>query len=179
MQIFRNVSNLSAPASTFALGDEETAVPKLVSQASGVVLELGPGTGTQLSRYNLANITQVYGVEPNIHLHQALWEKAKSSGLSDIYEIIPCGVENTAELERHGVSTRSIDTVLSVQALCSVPRADRVLRRLHALMKPGGQFIVYEHVKSKDMLSAVVQSMSPFLAVLKLRIGLQGRCRSV
>jgi SAM-dependent methyltransferase len=143
----------------FAEGDKETAVPALVSEASGVVLEIGPGIGSQLPRYNISKITKVYGVEPNIDLHESLREKVKASGLTDVYEIAPCGIEDVVELEKHGIALGSIDTVLSIQVLCSVPDPDEMLRRLYALMKPGGQLVVYEHVKSRDVVSVMVQSM--------------------
>lgn len=142
----------------FADGDNQTAIPALVSEASGIVLELGPGIGSQLMRYNTSKITKIYGVEPNVDLHKSLRENIKTSGLSDVYEIVACGIEDVVELEKHGVVLGSIDTVLSVQVLCSVPDPDAMLRRLYALLKPGGQLIVYEHVKSKDMISSMVQS---------------------
>lgn len=142
----------------FADGDRQTAVPALVCEASGVVLELGPGLGSQLPRYDTSKITKIYGVEPNVDLQKSLRENVKASGLIDVYEIVPCGVEDVAELKRHGIVLDSIDTILSVQVLCSVPDANETLRRLYALLKPGGQLIVYEHVKSKDMISNVVQS---------------------
>jgi len=143
----------------FAEGDKETAVPALVSEAFGIVLEIGPGIGSQLPRYDTSKITKVYGVEPNIDLHKSLREKVKASGLTDVYEIVPCGVEDVVELKKHGIALESIDTVLSIQVLCSVPDLDEMLRRLYALMKPGAQFVVYEHVKSKDVVSMMVQSM--------------------
>jgi 2-polyprenyl-3-methyl-5-hydroxy-6-metoxy-1,4-benzoquinol methylase len=143
----------------FAEGDKETAVPALVAESSGVVLEIGPGIGSQLPRYSISKITKVYGVEPNIDLHKSLMENVKASGLTDVYEIAPCGIEDVVELEKQGIALGSIDTVLSIQVLCSVPDPDEMLRRLYALMKPGGQLIVYEHVKSKDVVSVMVQSM--------------------
>ncbi len=143
----------------FAEGDRATAVPALVSEASGVVLELGPGIGSQLPRYNTSKVTKVYGVEPNRDLHKALRERVKASGLTDVYEVVPCGIEDVVELKKHGIALGGIDTVLSIQVLCSVPDPDDVLRRLYALMKPGGQLIVYEHVKSKDVVTLIVQSM--------------------
>jgi SAM-dependent methyltransferase len=146
-------------APVFAEGDKETAIPALVSEACGVVLEIGPGTGSQLPRYDVSKITKVYGVEPNVDLHKDLREKVKASGLTDIYEIVPCGVEDAMELKKHGIALGSIDAVLSIQVLCSVPDLDDTLRLLYALMKPEGQFIVYEHVKSNDVVSAMVQSM--------------------
>lgn len=142
----------------FAARDEETAVPKLVSQASGVVLELGPGLGSQLPRYDVSKLTKVYGVEPNAELHEAIRAKIKACRLDDIYEIVPCGIEDVATLKKHGISPSSIDTVLSMQVQCSVPDPDEILRRLYTLLKPGGQMLIYEHVESKDPVSRIVQS---------------------
>ena len=142
----------------FAVNDNETAVPTLVFKASGVVLELGPGIGSQLPRYDRSKISKVYGVEPVTDLHMALREKIKASGLTDIYEIIPCGIEDAKALEKYGIAPGTIDTILSVQVLCSVPEPGRVLKQLHALMKPGGRFLVYEHVMSNDVMSRMIQN---------------------
>ncbi|KAL9611000.1 MAG: hypothetical protein Q9204_009048 [Flavoplaca sp. TL-2023a] len=90
----------------FAKGDQETAIPALVSEASGVVLELGPGIGSQLPRYNASKITKVYGVEPNTDLHKSLREMVKASGLTDIYDIVPCGIEDVAKLETFCAQSR-------------------------------------------------------------------------
>ena len=138
------------------------------------MLELGPGIGSQLPRYDKSKITKVYGVEPCLHLHDALRKQVKESGLTDIYEILPCGIQDVMGLKRHGITLGSIDTVLSVQVLCSVPDPDEMMRRLYALMKPGGKLIVYEHVKSTDSVSMMVQSelfvswLSQFRATLNL-----------
>lgn len=147
---------------TFVEGETDTAIPALVSEASGVILELGPGIGNQLPRYNGSRITKVFGVEPNEALHRSLRRKIKACGLTDVYEIVPCGIENVVELEKHGIVFNSMDTILSIQVLCSVPNLEETLRRLYALMKPGGQLVMYEHVKSTDILSAIVQSMCWF-----------------
>lgn len=144
---------------TIAEWDKAGAVPALVFEASGVVLELGPGIGSQLPRYDTSKVTKVYGVEPNHGLLKSLREEVKASGLTDVYEVVPSGIEDVVELKKHGIALGSIDTVLSIQVLCSVPDPDEMLRRLYALMKPGGQLILYEHVKSKDVVSAMVQSM--------------------
>lgn len=152
------VHDIPALGPTFVKGETDTAIPALVSEASGVILELGPGIGNQLPRYDIEKITKVYGVEPNIALHNSLREKIKACGLSDVYEIVPCGIDDVGELEKHGIVFGSIDTVLSVQVLCSVPDVEKTLRRLYALMKPGGRLVMYEHVKSTDVVSTVVQS---------------------
>ena len=73
-------------------------------------------------------------------------------------------------LKKHGISANSIDTVLSIQVLCSVPDPDEILRRLYVLLKPGGQSVVYEHVKSRDPLSAMIQSKSYILLPIRYNL---------
>ena len=92
-------------------------------------------------------------------LHARLRTNIKKAGLADIYEILPFGGEDTENLSRYGIEPKSLDTVLSVQVLCSVPDPEGTVRHLYPYLKNGGKFIVYEHVKSDDVLSALVQSM--------------------
>lgn len=93
-----------------------------------------------------------------MNLHDALRASVKRAKLDDVYEIVPCGIENTEELQKYGIEPESIDTILSVQVLCSVPRSEEVLRHLYPLLKAGGKMIVYEHIKSSDSVSSMVQS---------------------
>ena len=137
--------------------DNETILPTLVAQASGTVLEIGPGSGNQLPRFDKEKVRKIYGVEPNVDLHDALRKTIKENGLSDVYTIVPGGVEDPVELKKYGVEIESVDTVLSAQVLCSVPRPAEMVKRLYELLKPGGQMIVYEHVKSTDLCSGIVQ----------------------
>ncbi len=51
----------------------------------------------------------------------------------------------------------SVDTVVSSLVLCSVPDPARVLAELLRILKPGGQFLFYEHVRSTHPLGAVVE----------------------
>ncbi|CAF9936152.1 hypothetical protein IMSHALPRED_010478 [Imshaugia aleurites] len=135
----------------------ETDVPDLVAKAYGTVLEIGPGSGNQLPRYDISKIDRVYGVEPNVDLHDALRRSVKKHGLSDVYTIVPCGVEDLEKLREFDISSGSVDTVLSVQVLCSVPAPGEMVKELYRLLRPRGQMIVYEHVKSEDYLSHLVQ----------------------
>ena len=43
----------------------------------------------------------------------------------------------------------SFDTVVTVCTFCSVPRPVVGLRELHRVLKPGGQILMFEHVRSK------------------------------
>ena len=92
-------------------------------------------------------------------MHDALRSNVKVNGLSDVYTIVPCGVENIEKLSEYGIEPGTIDTVTSVQVLCSVPKPAALVKDLYQLLKPGGQMIVYEHVKSEDYISQLVQRM--------------------
>jgi 2-polyprenyl-3-methyl-5-hydroxy-6-metoxy-1,4-benzoquinol methylase len=78
-------------------------------------------------------------------------------GLQDNYKLLSCGVEDSDILRREGVTEGSMDTVLSIQVLCSVRDVKSVMREVWKLLKPGGRFVFWEHGTSKDVLTAVAQ----------------------
>ncbi len=141
----------------FAAGERETVLPSLVSQAYGTILEVGPGSGSQVGRLDASNITKAFGVEPILDLHDQLRASIKKAGLTDVYTIVPTGIDDTQQLSMYGIDKESIDTLLIVQVLCCVPQPGKTVRELYELLKPGGQMVVYEHVRSEDMLSKFVQ----------------------
>lgn len=143
--------------------DGVNGLPELIESASGTIIELGPGSGCQLNRYDPKKVTKIYGLEPCQGLHAKLRENAKKAGLADVYTVVPSGVEDVECLRKYGVDREAFDTVLSVQVLCSVPNPKETVAALYGLLKPGGQMIVYEHVKSRDSMSAFFQSTSIFL----------------
>ena len=127
-------------------GTRENAIPRvklLISQAYGVVLEIGPGSGEWVSLYGKEKVTKIYGVEPNKDHHELLRKRIKEAGLSDLYVIVPVGVE---ELGEKWVGKSSLDSVVTIQCLCSVPRPRDMINALYGYVREGGQWIVYEHV---------------------------------
>lgn len=140
-----------------AESEEDSPVPALVHEAYGRVVELGPGTGQQLGRLDPSKIKRVYGIEPNVALHPELRARIAKAGLENVYIIVPCGIEDRTELKKYGIESGSIDTVLSMKVLCSVPEPERMTRDLYGLLKPGGQLLLSEHVRSKNMLPRLVQ----------------------
>ncbi len=134
-------------------------MPALVASAHGVVLELGPGTGTQLPRFTPSRITHIYGVEPNTAfagvLATTLSERAPE--LKGRYTAIFSPVEDAAALAEYGVVAGSVDCVVSMQVLCSVARPHEVAPQLYELLRPGGEVIFWEHGKSRDSLTRWVQ----------------------
>lgn len=122
-----------------------------------MILELGPGSGTQVLRYDKSKVNKIYGLEPNIHLHEALRASIKKAKLDDIYAIIPHAAEDVEVFESYGIVPNSLDTILSMQVLCSVSNPTETVRHLYDYLKPGGKMIIYEHVQSKDFVTSIVQ----------------------
>jgi len=104
-------------------------------------------------------------------LHPALRAEIKANKLDDIYEIVPASIEDESALSAFGITAESIDTILSVQVLCSVPEPAMVLKKLYTLLKPGGKLIVYEHVGNTDKLSRMVQAFWTNSGIWPLFVG--------
>jgi len=120
-------------------------VQPLIAQARGIVLEIGPGSGEWVQLYDGKRVTKIYGLEPNKDHHALLRRRIKEAGLENIYEIVPVGVE---DIGKFGIEDGSIDSVVTIQCLCSVTRPEGMIGELYGYIKPGGQWIVYEHVKT-------------------------------
>lgn len=92
------------------------------------------------------NISRLLLLEPNENFHQALRENAKKYGLIGRFDIIGGGLD---DLERIGIHAGSIDTVTTVHVLCSVNQPHTLIKGIYRHLKPGGQWLIYEHVKVK------------------------------
>ncbi|KUI58575.1 Methyltransferase-like protein 7B [Cytospora mali] len=148
-----------AVSKDFAAYEATTPVPSLVASAHGKVLELGPGTGIQLERFEPSRIEHVYGVEPNTAFFPAFTDRLRKNrlGQDGKYTLIPCGVEDEEALTRFGVVEGSLDCVVSIQVLCSVPDVEGQVQHMYKLLKPGGEFIFWEHCRNSDPVTRVVQ----------------------
>ena len=159
---FANVWAVLGPQ--FAEGSAPV-VKELLARASGVVLDIGPGAGNWVHLYPNPNkgnmssggggeggrgaVTKIYGVEPNLEQHASLRQKVKEAGLEGVYEIVGAGAEELGALGL-GIGKGSVDTVVTKQVLCSVPGPERLVRELYGYLKPGGVWIMHEHVKTKE-----------------------------
>lgn len=132
---------------------------ELLSQCSGVVLDIGPGSGEMLSRFDSSRIAAIYGPEPAADLHAGLMKNAQRAGFGNKYHALLCGAEPESlipALYKSGILAQSgtggtaeegvFDEICCVRVLCGVPRPKETIRGLFALLKPGGRVVVCEHV---------------------------------
>lgn len=125
-------------------------VEAVMSKASGVVVDLGTGAGDWLYLFapsHNPNITKLILLEPNTNFHSSLRTRAHELGLDGKYEIIGAPAQ---EIERYGYKAGSIDTVTTVHVLCSVGQPEPIIKALYRILKPGGQFLVYEHIANNS-----------------------------
>jgi SAM-dependent methyltransferase len=145
-------------ADGFIAYEDTTSVPSLVRSAQGKILELGPGPGNQIHRYDPSLVNFIYAVDPNPHYGDNIAAKLKNVNLQDKYKLLACGIEDSEILRREGITEGSMDTVLSIQVLCSVGDVKSVMREVWKLLRPGGSFVFWEHERNKDTATAMAQS---------------------
>lgn len=149
-------SSLSKPFTDF---ESTTVVPQLVTAAHGIVLDLGPGSGNQIERFDASKIEHVYGVEPNTAFTDFFMKRLAGTklGVDGKYTLVHCGIEESDVLARYGIVEGSVDCVVSMQVMCSLPRLDEHIRHMYRLLKPGGELIFWEHCRNPDPVTRVVQ----------------------
>jgi SAM-dependent methyltransferase len=109
---------------------------RLFADLAGTVLEIGPGTGANLSFYPKG--IRWIGIEPNPHMHDYLRQRAAALGIEvDLRRGIA---------EQTGLASESADMVISTLVLCSVDDLPAVLGEVRRVLKPGGRFLFLEHV---------------------------------
>ncbi|KAJ6017135.1 hypothetical protein N7451_000514 [Penicillium sp. IBT 35674x] len=147
----------NSTSGNFIAYEDTTIVPSLVRAASGIVLELGPGPGNQIHRFDTSIIKYVYGVEPNAYFEDAINSKLEKHNLRNKYKFIACGIEDSDVLGEEGITEESLDSVLCIQVLCAVKDPRSVMKEVWKLLKPGGKFIFWEHGSSRNRLTNVAQ----------------------
>ena len=115
---------------------------KLVPLASGRVLEVGMGSGLNLSFYDARRVTKVWGLEPSPEM---------SKMASAAVEAVAFDVEFvSARGEQIPLDSESFDTVLMTFTLCTIPDAEHALREIARVLKRGGQLLFCEHGAAPD-----------------------------
>lgn len=110
----------------------------MIPRAAGTVVEIGFGSGRNLSFYDQAKVTRIIGIEPS----RGLLDLVKAPTEAPSFEMIE-GVGEAVPL-----ATASADTVVMSYTLCSVDDPARVLGEAKRVLKPGGHLIMIEHGRS-------------------------------
>lgn len=131
----------------------------LFANLHGHVLEIGPGTGSNLA-YFPKDISWI-GIEPNPFMHSYLKKEAHKLCLNNVDL-------RTGTAEQIEAKDNSMDAVVSTLVLCSVPNLAATLQEILRVLKPGGRFLFIEHVAAPQgtVLRKVQSTIRPIWKVL-------------
>lgn len=120
----------------------------LLAGASGRVLDIGSGTGSNIPLY--PSSTELVLSEPDPHMRKALAAKLAEPGARPA-ELVGGPAEDLP------FEDASFDCVVCTMVLCTMPKPEAGLAEVARVLKPGGRFLFLEHVRSEDAKVARVQ----------------------
>jgi len=115
---------------------------RLIPLAQGAVLEVGVGPGVNFSYYDPAKVTKLYALEPNPGMVERAENERRLISLDIQFLDLPG--------EQIPLPDRSVDTVVSTFTLCTIPGVADAIRGIARILRPGGQFLFFEHGLSPD-----------------------------
>lgn len=132
-------------------------------QASGLVLEVGAGTGLNFPVYEPGRVERVEAVEPDAAmLHYAQRRLATAR--------VPITLTQ-AQVEALPFADKTFDSAVATMVFCSVADPERGFREIKRVLKPGGTLLLLEHVRAHGALAAGIQD-----ALVPLTTRLAGNC---
>jgi ubiquinone/menaquinone biosynthesis C-methylase UbiE len=123
---------------------------RLLAEAEGVVVEIGAGTGLSFRHYPAG--LQVVATEPDPHMLKAARKAARKADARVTLQQAPA--------EALPLGDASVDTVVSILVLCSVPDQAAALAEAKRILRPGGRLLLLEHVRATDPALARRQDRS-------------------
>ena len=112
---------------------------ELIAPLEGRVLEIGAGTGLNLTHYPGA-VTELVLVEPEEAMARQLEQKPEAERAT----VVRASAEDLPFPDAH------FDAAVSTLVLCTVPDPQAALREVRRVLKPGGRLVFIEHVRNPD-----------------------------
>lgn len=124
---------------------------EIVGLAAGTVIEVGAGTGRNLPHYRAGLVRELKAVEPDPYMRRQAVPRAAAVGFPVEF------VEGTAE--HLPFPSSYADSVVATLVLCSVDQPEQVVREFQRVLKPGGQLLFIEHIRSDQLWRARLQDL--------------------
>jgi ubiquinone/menaquinone biosynthesis C-methylase UbiE len=123
---------------------------RLLAGAHGDVLEIGGGTGLNLTCYGPA-VGSLTITEPQPPMLRRLERRVRAAG---VREHGPVATVLRAPAEDLPFDDQTFDVAVSTLVLCGVDDQPRALRELRRVLRPGGELLFIEHVRAGDPATA-------------------------
>jgi ubiquinone/menaquinone biosynthesis C-methylase UbiE len=134
---------------------------RLFSRMRGATLMVGAGTGNDFQFFPPDMSVVAIDISPKM-LERAALKASAYQGAIELREMDVCDIT---------FADAMFDTVVTACTFCSVPRPVVGLRELYRVLKPGGQILMFEHVRSAigplaimmDLLTPLFRRIGPEL----------------
>ncbi len=115
---------------------------KIIPFAYGKVLEIGIGSGLNLTYYDDKKVESLIGIDPSIET----WElnKSKIENLNFDFNFI------NAFAEEIPLEDNSFDNVVITYSLCTIKDSQKALAEMRRVLKPEGKLLFCEHGLAPD-----------------------------
>jgi ubiquinone/menaquinone biosynthesis C-methylase UbiE len=124
------------------------------AQASGDVLEIALGTGRNLPHY--PSDVRLTGIELSPKMLEIARQRAADLGREADFR--------QGDAQALDFPDESFDTVVCTFALCTIPDERKAVAEAHRVLRPGGRFVLIEHVRSPvRVVRAVERAIEPLM----------------
>ncbi len=126
----------------FAFADDRRLGPhkrRLFAKMHGATLMVAAGTGNDFAFFPPGHSIIAIDISPGM-LERAAPKASRYEGSLELRQMDVCDLT---------FPDNSFDTVATVCTFCSVPKPIAGLRELYRVLKPGGQILMFEHVRSR------------------------------
>lgn len=142
------------------MGEIMKSRSKVVPHAEGRVLEIGIGTGLNLSFYDAGKVTSVTGVDPAAEMHHRARRRAAK---------VTIPVETIAlELGEIQAESKSFDSIVCTFTLCTIPDVAAAFKEMRRVLKPGGKAMVLEFSEVAEPLLRPLYDIHSFEVLPRL-----------
>ena len=125
---------------------------ELIDGLSGEIIEVGAGTGVNFKFYG--DKAHVTAIEPSLPMLKKAEQKVSAETNVKFLNFGVCD----AELNNH-IQPHSIDYVVSMLVLCTIPDPEKALEQFRNWLKPDGKLIILEHIHAEHPRNQKIQNV--------------------